>query len=215
MPQALFEITSPRAEFNRLPLIIRQKSSKSSTFLLVLMMLPVMIAVIIPFSLIGAQAANDPSLTAALWDQPISTLQIFVGLSLWAMIFLIPVKKLLSRLGRERIVRIQAGKVYVTDKHLFYRRKWILPLSSYRGLAHNVRTTHSGSRQELLLVHGDRRRSLLLHASDIVSQDLVEKAARLLSLRQIPSRELYFSFRSYRKASQSTAATSLIAPAAA
>ncbi len=193
MPQTLFEITSPQLEFNRLPLIVRQKSSKLSTFLLVFMVLPAMVAVIIPFSLMAAQAANEPALTQALWDKPISAVQILIGLSLWAMIFLIPVNKLLARLGRERIIRIQAGKVHVTDKHLFYRKKWISPLSSFRGVAHHVRTTHSGSRQELILVHSDKRCSILLHSADIVSQDLVEKAARLLSLQQIPSRDLYFS----------------------
>jgi len=179
------------------------------------MLVPAMIAVIIPIGMMAAHAAREPSLAAAIWDKPLSAIQVLIGLVFWAAIFLIPIKNMLARLGRERIIRIQAGHVYVTDKHIFFRKKWVVPLSAFRGLAHNVRATHSGARQELFLVHGDKRRSLLLHTSDNISHDVIEKACHLLDKPQLPSRDLYFSFGDIRKRVTARKSSSILAPVVA
>jgi hypothetical protein len=65
------------------------------------------------------------------------------------------------------------------------------PLASYSGVTHRVRASLAGSRHELILVHHEREKSILLSVAPRTSQADVERVAALLGQRQIPPSERY------------------------
>jgi hypothetical protein len=71
-------------------------------------------------------------------------------------------------------------------------RAWTAPLSEFAGVAHHIRSTLSGLRHELVLVHRVRGKSvLLLQTANAVPQATLERAAALLALPQVSAGELY------------------------
>jgi hypothetical protein len=87
------------------------------------------------------------------------------------------------------VITINAGRVHSLESGLLGARAWVEPLSAYVGVAHRVRTSLSGVRHELVLVHQNPSKSLILRSSPQISQEAVETAARLFALAEIPSRE--------------------------
>jgi hypothetical protein len=66
-----------------------------------------------------------------------------------------------------------------------------MPLASYRGIAHVVRTSLSGTRHELVLVHPLRAHRILLCMADRISEAELAHAARILRLPVIAASDLY------------------------
>ncbi len=194
MPRTVFEILAPTHFNTQLPIEIRQKTSLAAALTMVFLLVPALAAVLIPVGLLTAHASQKPAVIAVVWTNPLIAMQLFAGLVIWVVLFLLPMKSLLSRLGRRRTVRIDDERVHVTEQYLFTTKNWSRPLASYRGIAHDVRATLSGTRHELILVHNDKRRTLLLHAAEQIPQSAIDQAANLLKLPQLQARELYFSF---------------------
>lgn len=194
MPEAVFEIVSPSAVFERLPIEIRQRTSKVSAILLALLMLPVVAAVMVPFALVAAHATQEPAIVAKIWANPLTAIQIMAGVLLWAVVIILPLKTLLTRLGRDRTIRLTDGQVTVQEQQMLVKRQWALPISDFDGVAHHVRATLSGTRHELILVHRDKNKCLLLHTSDAILQDTIDRSCQLLALPQLSPKRLQFSF---------------------
>ena len=102
-----------------------------------------------------------------------------------------PLRLVLARAGTARVVDITAGSVRVTDRGPLRSTTWTEPLGAYRGVAHCVRTSLSGVRHELILVHADARRHVLLAAAPAMPQSLLTRTASLLALPEIAARDLY------------------------
>ena len=77
------------------------------------------------------------------------------------------------------------------ERRFFRFQEWRLPICEYRGIAHRVRTSVSGLRHELMLVHPEPQKCVLLHTADELPQPTVDRAATLLRLPEIPAIELY------------------------
>jgi hypothetical protein len=58
-------------------------------------------------------------------------------------------------------------------------------------VAHHIRASLSGARHEIVLVHADRRRSVLLHFADRVLESELAAVARRLELPVVPARWIY------------------------
>ena len=68
---------------------------------------------------------------------------------------------------------------------------WHSPLSEFRGIAHRIAASLSGTRHELILLHGNGRRSVMVAAKDVLTPAEVARVAKLLGQREIPAVALY------------------------
>ncbi len=189
MPPVAATTGAPGSAFAALPFSCVQQSSRPAAILLLLLMLPVLAVLIIPPALILLLAVED--LRHAVADKPLAVGMLVLGLATWAAVFLVPTQRLIRKLWTARTVNVAADCVTVNDSGFLGSRLWTAPLSDFAGIAHHVRATLSGVRDELVLVHRDRRRTVLLHTADRISQATIDQAAALLRLPQLPARELY------------------------
>jgi hypothetical protein len=112
--------------------------------------------------LITTQAISEPEAINLALAQPMATLQIVAGLLLLSALLLVPVRRLVADIGRGGVVEIDGNVVRVAEKGLFSSRRFHEPLGAYRGIFHRMRTTVSGIRHELVLVHPDVRRDVVI-----------------------------------------------------
>jgi len=112
--------------------------------------------------LLTTEALSKPDAVSLAFAQPVATLQIVVGLLLMAGLLLVPARRLVARAGSGGTVEIDSGMVRVAKRDLFSSRSFHEPLEAYRGTVHRVRTTISGVHHELVLVHPDARRDVVI-----------------------------------------------------
>jgi hypothetical protein len=148
-------------------------------------------AVVVPQMALAGYALNSPEFRQSIMGQPLVAFQLAAAMAFWITIFALPLKGLLDRLTRRRSVEISGSTVAVSDIGAFRRRSWTAPLSSYRGIALNTRSSLSGTRQELVLVHDDRKLSVLLMTAQTVSDAEIMRLTSLLKLPQVPVRMMY------------------------
>lgn len=183
-----FETILPNTPITTLPLTLQQTSSKSSPLLMLALALPAAIAVLTPFLLIAAHAAQN---TQLLVDRPHTSLQLALALVIWALVFGWPIARRTRRMAGNRAISIIANTVTVRDHGIFNTQTWTEPLSAYCGIAHHVRASLSGTRHELLLIHPNPARSLLLRIADIISQSEIDDTVLLLGCREIAPQVFY------------------------
>jgi hypothetical protein len=190
MPPVAATPGAPASAFEALPFRFVQQSSRAAAALLLLLLSPLLAVLIVPPALILFLAVED--LRHAIADKPLAVGMLVLGLGTWAGVFLVPAQRLIRKLWTTRSVTVAAGHVTLNDGGLFASKLWSAPLSDFSGIAHHVRATLSGVRHELVLVHRDRRRrAILLHTADRISQSTIDRAAALFRLPQLPARELY------------------------
>jgi hypothetical protein len=163
-------------------LAIRQRSCGLSEAAQAAVLLPILIGVMIPFAMLAAEAISEPAVRERLTGAPVPVAGALVGMAIWVVMFGTPAWKGIQRLGWRRAITIANEAVTVTDKSLFGIHKWNLPLSSFAGVSHHVRTSLSGTRNELILVHKDHDRCLLIHMADEIDQYETETFAKRLGL---------------------------------
>jgi len=191
MNTSSFELVAPVEALDRLPIRLEQSASRSSTVLWLLLLIPALAAIAIPLPLVAAHVLTDPAALALLSEHPVTGIQILAGFALWCVLFVRPLHRLLSRAGQTRLIEITPTDIRITDRGLLGTRTWSEPLTAFRGLAHHVRSTLSGVRHELVLVHPDQRRHVLLVAGPAITQTALMRAAVLLGLPEIPARAMY------------------------
>ena len=168
--------------WDRLPITI-ETAARLSTAVRLSLLVPTLAVMVSPAVLLAATA------TPALWaaaDNPLAATQVVAGLGLWTALFIVPARRLLQRFGTQRSVRIEGGMVSVSDRAVLGSRLWQVPLEEFSGIAHWVRSSLSGVRHELHLVHADPGKSLLIHRADHISQATIDAAGALLGLPSIP-----------------------------
>ena len=138
-----------------------QKPSSGAAISQFLLAAPALIAWIVPIVLC-AQAAADPQTLDIISDRPFAASQIALAFAGWSLIFGIPLVSLSKRIGASRSITIDADTVRVTDTSWVRTRRWSQPLASYRGLEQRVRTTLSGLEHEVVLVHPDPAKNVVL-----------------------------------------------------
>ena len=130
-----------------------------------------------PLTLLG----NDPVAFVALAMQPI----------LWSLLASVPVKTLGGRIGLVRRVLVEPHRVLFIERSMFGSRSLRCPTNEFRGLAHVVRATLNGTHHELVLVHADARRSVLLMTAPLIPQSVIDEVRLRLSLPEVPAREMF------------------------
>jgi len=186
-----FDRVTPATALERLPIHLEQSTSHVSVALKVLLLVPALAGLAVPLALLGAHAMAEPTAFTMLTDHPMTAFQVGLGLSLWCALFVWPLRMVLARAGATRVIDITADMVHVTDRGPLRTSTWSEPLGCYRGVAHCVRSSLSGVRHEMILVHADPRRHVLLAAAPSMPQSLLTRMTSLLDLPEIPARNLY------------------------
>jgi hypothetical protein len=190
MRVALFDHIEPSMPAT-LPLHLDQTCSQRAAAVSLALVVPVAFGATVAASWLIARAVLAPGALATLLDRPTLALEVLIAVGILIYLAVLPAKRVIDRLAARRVVDIADGNVTVTDHSGFQKRTWSAPLSSYLGVAHHVRASLSGSRHELILVHREPEKSILLSVAPRTSQSEVERVAALVGQRQIPPSELY------------------------
>ena len=191
MSRIQFDNISPATDFESLPIAFVGTSSRGSAVTRLLLLVPAMAILLVPLSLVIAHAQSEPSALDTVAARPISAFQVALGIAIWCGMFLLPLREIVMRLGSRRTVRIDSEMVGVTDKTPFGTTTWEASLKDYAGIAHHVRTSLSGTRHELILVHKDAARNVLVAVADRIPQTTLDRAKALFGLPEVPARALY------------------------
>jgi hypothetical protein len=190
MMQAVVDVVESEPVFDRLPFSADQETSRPSALIMFALLVPAVLTVMVPLGLLAAFGAPILSMAA---DNPAASAQVLGGTAVWTGLFLVPAKRIVQRLlGISRKVRIDADLVTVREAGTLRSRVWTAPLGEFAGVAYHVRSTLSGLRHELVLVHRDRGKCvLLLQTPTAVPLATIERVTALLALPQVPPGELY------------------------
>jgi hypothetical protein len=170
-------------------------SQRNAAFKLVFAV-PAMALLAIATVMLIVEAWRAPGARSLIALHPALAFEVVAALGFWAYLLGMPVKRLFERLTVTRILNIDRDCVAVTEHSRLATRTWSVPLTSYLGVAHHVRATLSGSRHELILVHPEREKSVLLSLAPAIDQGELERVAALLGMAIIPAGALYrFSLR--------------------
>ena len=191
MTNSSFDTISPSSAPLCLPFKLEQRTCTVRTLCLALLMAPAVLALALPAGLALWLLANQPDTAQLSSESPVAFMQLLLLPLLAGLLCWLPLKAVAWRIHRRRQVVITSDLVVVEDASLFGNRSWQAPLAEFRGIAHNVRTSLSGARHELILVHPDARHSILLHFADRIPQSLIECTKDLLRLPEVTTRELH------------------------
>jgi hypothetical protein len=126
--------------------------------------------------LLTNEALSKPEALSLAMAQPMAAFQVVAGIVMLSALLLVPVRRLVADIGRRGVVEIEGNVVSVAEKGIFSARSFREPLDAYRGISHRVRTTLSGVRHEIVLVHPDVRRDV------VIALDRMEPPVTLASM---------------------------------
>jgi len=201
MRMASYDRVEPQLP-TELPVRLMATCSQREAAVLLILAVPAALAVALGSMTLLVHAASAPGARAVLAQHPALGLEIVAGLAFWGCLLGLPLKRLFHRLAVRRTVEIGDGTVRVTEGGHFRTWAWSMPLSAYSGVAHHVRASLSGTRHELILVHPERQKSVLLSLSSRISQGEVDRVAALLGHKEVPPSALYRFKKLWRGISQ-------------
>jgi hypothetical protein len=190
MRVAIYDLIEPSMPAS-LPLRLRQACSQRSTAAALALVVPAALLALAAGVALVSQTISVPQVRASLQERPTLALEILSAVAVLIFLAVLPTKRLIYRLGMTRAIEIANGVVKVTEGGHFQSWSWSAPLASYAGITHHVRASLSGTRHEIILVHPEREKSILLCVAPRTSQSEVDRVAALLGQQQIPPSELY------------------------
>jgi len=166
---------------NELPLTLELRGSRTSAALFLSLLIMALLAVLLPITLTLGSALAGPTSGGAFAEQPAATAKIAAGALLWCVLWSWPIGRFWKRLTLRQVITLTpAGRVQVETRGLVFSSRQDNPLNAYRGIAHNVRSSLSGTRHELILEHSAPQRSLLLHTAPLLTDVQTQQLAVLL-----------------------------------
>jgi hypothetical protein len=190
MRAAIFDQVEPSMP-SELPLRLTQTCSQRATAASLALLIPVALFASAASAWLIAGAVIAPGARSVLQGHPLLTLEVLIAVGILFYLAVLPTKRLFDRVAERRVVEIADGSVTVAEVSGFQSWSWSAPLASYSGVAHHVRASLSGTRHELILVHPERDKSVLLSVAPRTSRNEVDRMAALLGQREIPPSELY------------------------
>lgn len=133
--------------------------------------------------------AADPAARAIVEARPVAAIMPALGAAIIMAALSWALAKLIRTATDAKTIVISNGFVTVAERTLFATRCWHQPIDAYKGLAHRVRSTLSGPRHEILLVHPDPRLSIRLAEDAKFSATDMARFHEFLGLAEISSRE--------------------------
>ncbi len=144
-----------------------------------------------PFGLVAELAALDPASFLLIAQHPAIAIQLGLAFAIGIGFVAFPLRRLSRRALAPRRIVISEREVRASDLWLADGRGWSEPLAAYKGVAHHIRTTLSGSQHEIVLIHDQASKSVVLHIADQIGQTQVDALAALLNVSEISAREMY------------------------
>ena len=190
---AQFKTVSSSNPFESFPVRISQSTPLAGSIGSLAVLLPTAAALLVPFVLLAEHLITEADARALLMERPTTGLQIGLALGLWAFLFIVPAHRLLTRTFARRSVAIDNASIAVEETGLAGQNRWQEPLAAYLGLAHHVRASVSGTRHELIMVHPNPDRSVLIETADRITEAEVARVAAFLTLPVVGAGELYRS----------------------
>ena len=191
MSPVAFDLIRPEVAPLRLPLELDQRHSRMRTLCLALLLLPAVLALLLPAALALWLIAMPAVGNHASQASPMALAQLLLLPWIAGGLCWLPLKAVLWRVSRSRQVMIAADRVTVRETGLTGSTTWQAPITEFRGIAHNIRSSLSGTRHELILVHPQALRSVLLHFADQLPQSVIDCYSQLLGVPEVTSRELH------------------------
>ena len=174
-----------------MPMRLEQKSKIGRAIATTLIALPIAGLAASLVSVAAAAVLTDPAPLSLLIDKPAAALGLLSGIAVTAALIAHPVISALSRIGRHQTVEISTHSVSTTEVSPFGTATWVEPLANYAGLAHHIRTSLSGVRHEIVLVHREPARSVLLAETPRLLQSELDSMAKALRLPIVPASMIY------------------------
>ena len=168
-----------------------QQSSRPSNIMHLTLLASLAGAVVLPQIALAVHALSMAQTRAMILAHPLLALDLVLALAFWIGLFGWPLKRLASRLNWRREIEITRETVAVRDRKTFGDHSWTAPLNSYTGIAHHIRTSLSGIRHELVLVHPDSKQSVLLMVCEHIPAIDVARFCRLLGRPEVSAKALY------------------------
>ncbi len=169
---------------------------KLQASLMVGLSIAAMAGLLLPLGLIAIGATSNPRLINSLTEHLGSTALLIAGIALGLFLLTFPLRAGLARLGGSARVQMADGMVTMERQGLFGTERWSAPLADFCGVTHHIRATLSGPRHEIILVHPERSKDVLLHIANRHPQEGADHYARLLCHSELQPRELYSRRRS-------------------
>jgi hypothetical protein len=190
MRVAIFDRVEPPVPAE-LPFRLVATCSHRAAALTLVLAVPFVIAIGVATVMLVLHALFAPAARAVVAQHPGLSLEILAAVVFWTYLLGWPLKRLFDRLSVSRTIEIDAASVIVTERGYLRAHSWAVPLASFAGVAHHVRASLSGTRHELILVHPDRHKSVLLSVAAKVAQAEVDRVAALLGHKEISPGVLY------------------------
>jgi hypothetical protein len=168
-----------------------QQSSRWPSIIRLALLSCLAAAILLPQLTLAVHAIALPDTRAIIFAHPLLALDLLLAIGLWIGLFGWPLKRLAAHINSRRDIEIAEGQVSVQDRKSFSEKTWSAPLKSYSGIAHHLRTSLTGTRHELILVHPEPQRSVLLMVSEHISASDIARFSRILGLPEVSPRELY------------------------
>ncbi len=172
------------AEFN-------MSTRKLQAGLLIGLSFGAMLGLLLPVGLIAVDAISNPNVINSLLEHPGSAALLTAGVVVGLALLTVPLRSGLARLSSSGRVEMADGMVTVERRGLFTPERWSVPLAEFCGVTHHIRATLSGARHEIILVHPEPSKDVLLHVAHGHPQEGADHYARLLGLPELQPRELY------------------------
>jgi uncharacterized membrane protein len=183
---AIDRMTPSMPDFAAPAITIEQLPARRTTGILLAALVLVAAVLLSPFYLIATAALADQALRDAVSTRPLAVTQILAGLAFWLVLLGFPIYRLLNTLTRSRTIEVADGRVTVVDRAFGTQTSWTAPMSEFLGVAPFLRASLSGVRHELVLVHPDRARSLLIAMAPRLMQSEVDHVSGALGLPELP-----------------------------
>ena len=174
-----------------LPITLDQRASATSTVVVGTFIFFAACFLLAPFGLVAALAALDPNSFMAIAQNPSTAIQLGLALLVGIMFVALPLRRLLRRVFSPRCIVISDRTVSATNTRNPGAPQWSEPLAAYKGVAHHVRTTLSGAHHEIVLIHDEPSKSVVLQTADRIAQPQVDAVAILLNVALVPARIMY------------------------
>ncbi len=183
---AIDRMTPSMPDFSAPSILIEQMPARRTTGFLLAVLLAFAAVLLSPFYMIATTALADQALREAVSTRPMAIAQIIAGLAFWLVLLGFPIYRLLDTLTRSRTIAITNGHVTVTDRVFGSDTSWNAPLSAFAGVAPYLRASLSGVRHELILVHPDRERSVMIAMAPRLMQSEVDQVVAATGLKELP-----------------------------
>jgi hypothetical protein len=191
MAMARVDATAASDPIRSLPFILEQRASTTSLVIAGIFIVLAATVLLAPFGVLAAHAATAPASFLATIQQPAVAVQLGLALLVALVFVAVPLRLLVLRSRRPRRIVISQQSVSVTTGTHGTPPDWSEPLTAYQGVAHHIRTSLSGAQHEIVLVHEQASKSVVLHTADRIGQPQIDAVAALLNLPQVPARALY------------------------